>query len=87
MTQPEILAHVQKLMVELFELSPAQVTPEAHLVNDLDLDSLDAVDMAVKLEELTGHRVDEAALRSVRTVGDVVALVDTILNPRAPEPS
>lgn len=87
MTHAEIFAQVQTLMVELFELSPEQVTLEAHIVNDLDLDSLDAVDMAVRLEEITGHRVDEAALRSVRTVSDVVGLVDTIVNPRVPDPN
>lgn len=81
MTQSEIFAQVQGLMVELFELKAEQVTLEAHLINDLDLDSLDAVDMAVKLEEITGHRVAEDALKSIRTVGDVVSLVDTIVNP------
>lgn len=80
MTQSEIFARVQDLMAELFELPPEKVTLEAHLINDLDLDSLDAIDMAVKLEEITGHRVAEERLKSIRTVADVVALIDGIVN-------
>lgn len=79
MTQDQILLQVQSLMSELFGLPAERVTLEAHLVNDLDLDSLDAIDMAVKLQEMTGYRVDEGAVKSIRTVADVVQLVQTIL--------
>lgn len=81
MTKVEILTRVQALMVELFELKPEQINLDSHLINDLDLDSLDAVDMAVKLEEITGHRVTEDALKSIRTVRDVVNLIDGLLHP------
>lgn len=80
MTQTEILARVQSLMEELFEIAPEKVTLQAHLINDLDLDSLDAIDMAVKLEEITGHRVAEDNLKAIRTVSDVVTLIDSIVN-------
>jgi len=80
MTQIEILNRVQSLMEELFEIAPGKVTLQAHLINDLDLDSLDAIDMAVKLEEITGHRVAEDKLKAIRTVSDVVTLIDSIVN-------
>ena len=79
LTQDQILLQVQSLMSELFGLPAEKVTMEAHLVNDLDLDSLDAIDMAVKLQEMTGYRVEEGAVKSIRTVADVVKLVQTIL--------
>ena len=82
-TTAEILRQVQSLMSELFGLPVEKVQMEAHLIDDLDLDSLDAIDMAVKLQEVTGHRVEEGALKSLRTVGDVVHLVETILNNQA----
>jgi len=75
MTRDEIFQRVQAVLVEMFELDPAAVTQDAKLVDDLDLDSIDAIDMVVKLQELIGQRVEEAALRGVRTVGDVVELV------------
>jgi acyl carrier protein len=63
------------MMVEMFELDPAKVTPEAKVFEDLDLDSIDAIDLVARLQELTGRRVEEDRLREVRTVGDVVGLV------------
>lgn len=73
-----VYAQVRDAMCEMFELAPASVTPEARLMEDLDLDSIDAIDMAVKMEEMTGTRVDDEALRKVRTVGDVVALLESL---------
>lgn len=76
MTRDAILAEVTRTMVELFEVEPEAVRPEARLYEDLDLDSIDAIDMAVKVKELTGRRVEERELRAMRTVGDVVALIE-----------
>ena len=75
MTRDEIFSKIQATLVEMFELAPEEVTLEARLYQDLDLDSIDAIDMVVKLQELTGKRVEEEAVRAVRTVGDIVELV------------
>ncbi len=83
MSKDEVLARVREILAEMFEIDPAKVTLDAHLVNDLDLDSIDAIDMVVKLQELTGKRVEEELLRKVRTVGDVVDLVHAQLVARA----
>jgi acyl carrier protein len=77
MTRDEISSQVQDLMVSLFELDRDTVTLEAHLVDDLDLDSIDAIDMVVKLQELTGKRVDEEALREIRTIKDIIDMVES----------
>ncbi len=76
MNRDEILSQVQDLMVELFELERDAVTVDALLIDDLDLDSIDAIDMVVKLQEMTGRRVEEGALREIRTVKDIVDLVE-----------
>lgn len=78
MSKQEILGHVRAAMAELFELEPAAIDLDAHLIDDLDLDSIDAIDMAVRLQELTGKRVEEDELKALRTVGDVVALVERV---------
>ena len=78
MSEAEILERIRAIFKENFAIEPERVTPEAHLFEDLDLDSIDAIDLAVKIEELTGKRVDENSLRSVRTVQDVVDLVERI---------
>lgn len=83
MSRDEILAHVRGAMSELFELDEAEITLESHLINDLDLDSIDAIDMAARLQELTGRRVPEDALKAIRTISDVVDLVHVELIKRA----
>lgn len=71
----EIFAKLRELLVELFEVDATKVTLEANLYQDLDIDSIDAVDMIIKLKELTGKRVQPEAFKQVRTVGDVVNVV------------
>ena len=71
----EIFARLRDLLVELFEVEPAKITLEANLYKDLDIDSIDAVDLIIKLKEITGRRVQPEAFKQVRTVGDVVNVV------------
>lgn len=78
MTREMILEKVTKTMVELFDLDPATITPETRF-EDLKLTSLDAIDLVVELQRLTGRRVSEEGLRKVRTVGDIVSLVESHL--------
>lgn len=59
-------------MKELFELDSARVQPDARLIEDLELDSLDAFDLAVKVEEITGIAFDENKIRDLHTVDDVI---------------
>ena len=79
MTQTQILSRLRELLADTFEIDPARVTPEADLYRDLDLDSIDAVDLAIKLQEMTGKRIKPDEFRSVRTVRDVVSAVDRLL--------
>jgi acyl carrier protein len=76
MDRQEIIAKVDLVLIDEFELEPAVVKPEAHLFNDLELDSLDAVDLVAALEASFGHRVAEDDAKEVRTVGDVYALIE-----------
>ncbi len=75
MTPQEIERKIVTMMVETFELDEGSVTRESRLYEDLELDSIDALDMVVKLQELMHRRVTEEEMRELRTVGDVVDLV------------
>jgi acyl carrier protein len=77
-SRAEILAEIQRMMNELFELGSDRVQPEARLVEDLELDSLDAFDLAVKVEETTGVALEESKLRELRTVEDVIVVLEAI---------
>jgi acyl carrier protein len=74
----EILRAIQEVMHDMFELDAARVLPEARLVEDLSLDSIDAIDLALKLEEVSGLVFDEAKLRQMRTIGDIIAAIQAV---------
>jgi acyl carrier protein len=83
-SREEILAYLRDLLVELFELKPEQIVPEANLYTDLDIDSIDAVDLILKLKELTGRKIQPQTFKHVRTVGDVVEAIESLMaNPAA----
>jgi acyl carrier protein len=75
MTKEEILERVVQILAESFELDRADVVPTAHLFEDLDLDSIDAIDLVVGLQEETGLKLTEDELRAIRIVQDVVDLL------------
>ena len=79
MSQDEVYKRLQEYLEELFEIPPERVSRDARLYEDLDLDSIDAVDLVVKLQELTGRRIAPREFKSVRTVGDVVDRVHDLL--------
>jgi acyl carrier protein len=79
LTDADIFERLKEVLTGTFEIDPARVKLEADLFTDLDLDSIDAVDLAIKLQELTGKRVKPQEFKSIRTVGDVVATVRQLL--------
>jgi acyl carrier protein len=79
LTEDEIIERIQVIFKDNFGIDPARVTPEANLYEDLDLDSIDAVDLAIKLQEMTGRRIKPEEFKTVRTVGDVIGAVESLL--------
>lgn len=73
--QGEILTHVRATIAELFELDFEEIGPESTIFQDLDLDSIDAIDLVAKLQQYTGQRIDEETMRGVRTVSDLVRIL------------
>jgi acyl carrier protein len=83
MQTQDIFQTLKDTLVEQFELDPAKITPDARLYEDLDLDSIDAVDMVIKLQEMTGTKVSPEDFKEVRTVGDVQRVIEKLLAARA----
>ena len=77
--QQEVYNQVKDALIELFELDAEDITPEAHLYLDLDLDSIDAVDLVVHLQNVTGKKSKPEEFKAVRTVNDVVESVVELL--------
>lgn len=74
-TDEEVLERLRSIMESEFGLPPERIQPSIHLIDDLDLDSIDLVDLAVTLEETSGIRLDEEELKTVMTVQDAVDVV------------
>ncbi|WP_373925153.1 acyl carrier protein [Duganella sp. sic0402] len=72
MNKEQLQTWVVDLLADMFELDKAQLTAESNLYSDLDIDSIDAVDLAVKLKQLTGKRLQPEVFKTIRTIGDVV---------------
>lgn len=79
MTDQDILAKLREILEDTFEVDPSKVQPETHLFSELDLDSIDAVDLAIQLQKLTGKRIQPHDFKEVRTVNDVIAAVRRLL--------
>jgi acyl carrier protein len=76
----QILAEVRTAMVELFELEPERITLTARLYDDLEIDSIDAIDLIDRLRQVSGKKIPAERFRSVRTIGDLVDSVQQLFD-------
>ena len=79
-TEAEIEQKIKDILVADFECDPARLTPDVNLFTDLDLDSIDAVDLIVRLQQETGKKVDPESFRQIRTLHDVTTAVAKLVN-------
>ena len=80
MERNDIIKAVNSIFLERFELEESELTPEKNIVEDLQLDSLDIVDMIVGLQQKFGIMLrDNPEIRTVRTLGDVYDLFEKLL--------
>lgn len=74
-SRDEIFAKIVEILSDSFEIEPAKITRESTLYEELDLDSIDAIDIFTQLREITGRRPDPAEARKVRTVDQLIDFV------------
>ena len=77
--QQAIYEEISALLVNVFEIDPQDIKPEARLYEDLELDSIDAIDMIVHLQKKIGKKIKPEDFKTVRTVQDVVDAADRLL--------
>ena len=80
MTDQEIESTIRRILADEFEVDAAKLKPETNLFTELDLDSIDAVDLVIRLQQETQKKVDPEDFRQIRTLGDVVAAVSKLVN-------
>lgn len=82
-TREDIFDTLRSALVELFELEPERVNLQANLYQDLEIDSIDAVDLIDHIKRKTGKKIAAEDFKAVRTVNDVVEVVYRLVNPAA----
>jgi acyl carrier protein len=74
----EIMERIRATLVELFDLEPDEITPQARLFEDLEIDSIDVVDLMDHVRRYTGRKVTAEDFRSVRTVADLIGVIERL---------
>ena len=83
MSKAELSIWVIDLLAEMFELDKSEITLQSNLYSDLDIDSIDAVDLAVKLKQMTGKRLQPEVFKTIRTINDVVEALTNLPSEQA----
>jgi acyl carrier protein len=77
-TQEELIAGIAEIIEEVTGIEPSEVTVDKSFVDDLDIDSLSLVEIAVQIEDKYGVKVPDEDLAGLRTVGDAVAYIQKL---------
>jgi len=79
-SKDDILKKIIQLFEELFDTDKELITLDSNLYEDLDIDSIDAVDLVIELRKMTGKKIQPEDFKTVRTVQDIVDQVYSLLN-------
>jgi len=78
-SREEIYNTLSTIFIDDFEIEPEDISLTANLYEDLDLDSIDAIDLIVKLKAFTGQKIEPDAFKKVRTVNDIIDELSKLL--------
>ncbi len=79
-SRDKILNKIKDVLISDFECDESRLTEDVNLFSDLDLDSIDAVDLIVRVQEFIGKKVDPNSFKQIRTLGDVVNIIEKLLS-------
>lgn len=79
----DIFRDVSRELQSLFDIDEQDIKLEARLYEDLDLDSIDAIDLVVRLQEITKKRIKPDQFKEVRTIKDIVDAVEQLVGDTA----
>ncbi|HIV70938.1 MAG TPA: acyl carrier protein [Candidatus Aquabacterium excrementipullorum] len=80
MNKDDIFQRIVAILGETFDIEPQNIRPESRLREDLDIDSIDAVDLMVQLKPLVGQRLQPEIFKTVKTISDVVDALHTLVD-------
>ena len=78
-TKEQIFEELKNILIEELEIAEQDIKQEANLFEDLDLESIDAVDIAVRMQKFTNKKLSPAEFKQIKTVNDIVEAVYGLL--------
>ena len=78
-TQDDIFNKIKEVLVEEFEVNPDDITLKANLFTDLELDSLDAIDLMVTLDKELEIEIKTETMQDMRTIEDVCDFIKSAM--------
>jgi len=78
MDSDRLYAQIKDILVNQFEVDEPAVSLDANLYDELEIDSIDAVDLLVQLKEITGKKISPEVFKEVRTIRDVLSALTTL---------
>lgn len=78
LTKDQILEHLKQVLTDLFEVEDSQLIGSARLYDDLDIDSIDTIDLLIELKKIIGVDIDPAAFKNARTIDDVADVINQL---------
>lgn len=78
-TREQIFDRLKSILVDDFEIEPEKIAADANLFEDLEFDSIDAVDLAVKLQDFTEKKISPENFKQIITIDDVVTAIEKLL--------
>lgn len=77
-SKDQILQHIKQALTELFEIEEEQLLDTALLYDDLDIDSIDTIDLLIELKKITGQDIDPSAFKNARTIDDIADVISRL---------
>lgn len=78
MTRDDAYKKLQEILFDNFEIAREKITADANLYTDLELDSIDAVDLVIHVQDLIGKKISAEEFKAARTVNDVLNVVEKL---------
>lgn len=75
MTTDEVFSKLKEVLISDFDIDESSIVPDANIITDLDLDSIDAVELIVKMKPFLNGKIEPDVFKSVRTIQDVVEIL------------
>jgi acyl carrier protein len=77
-SKQEVFDHIKKVMIDLFETEEEKLVPEANMHEDLDIDSIDTIDLLIELKKFVGKDIDADAFIDAKTLGEVAEIISNM---------